>query len=48
MTFEIELLDAEDGDLQIVVLEPLEGADRMRWLAHVSARPEPGPLLRSV
>ncbi len=35
LIFELELLDAADGDLQLVLLECLGGADRRRWTEHV-------------
>lgn len=37
LVFEVELLDAADGDVQVVVLEPSDDTSRRRWAAHVGS-----------
>jgi hypothetical protein len=43
--FDVQLLDAGGGDLQLVVMEP-RGADRRRWVAHLDGPGRTGHRLR--
>ncbi|MBJ7519693.1 MAG: helix-turn-helix transcriptional regulator [Solirubrobacteraceae bacterium] len=38
LVFEAELLDAGDGDLQVVLLDPSDASSRGRWAAYVAGR----------
>lgn len=48
LLFETELLDAGGGDLQVVLLEPLDEQSRRRWGEHVARRAGGSRRLRSV
>lgn len=42
LTFQVELLDAAGGDLQLVLLEPADENSSTRWSAHLAATPGAG------